>query len=257
MLSKLKCAPTDSIQDVLIQLDQHEKKFVVCVDSSNRAIGVVTNGDIRKAFLENVNITDTIDKIHNTDFEYLNEDSSFDEACELFRLPDRSFLPIINKNKELVNILTKAQFHIICLENIAFDLAYDFSKLDSVITEHEVYNRPWGFYKSTFLTAHAQAKIITVSPHSELSLQKHLKREEHWVIIKGFGRVVLNNKIIDVTPGKYIHIPKECKHQIINNSDENLIISEVQLGDYFGEDDIIRYADKYGRHLKGNTTNKF
>mgnify|MGYP000607273756 FL=1 len=257
MLSKLKCAPTDLIQDVLIQLDQDHKKFVVCVDSSNRAIGVVTNGDIRKAFLENVNIADTIDKIYNTDFEYLNLDSSFDEVCELFRLSDRSFLPIINKNKELINILTKAQFHIICLENITFDLGDDFSKLDSVITEHDVYNRPWGFYKSTLLTTHAQAKIITVLPHSELSLQKHLKREEHWVFIKGFGRVILNNKVIDVNPGKYIHIPKECKHQIINNSDENLILSEVQLGDYFGEDDIIRYADKYGRHLKGNTANNF
>ena len=257
MLSKLKCAPTDLIQDVLIQLDQDHKKFVVCVDSSNRAIGVVTIGDIRKAFLENVNIADTIDKIYNTDFEYLNLDSSFDEVCELFRLSDRSFLPIINKNKELINILTKAQFHIICLENITFDLGDDFSKLDSVITEHDVYNRPWGFYKSTLLTTHAQAKIITVLPHSELSLQKHLKREEHWVFIKGFGRVILNNKVIDVNPGKYIHIPKECKHQIINNSDENLILSEVQLGDYFGEDDIIRYADKYGRHLKGNTANNF
>ena len=250
MLSKLKCVPTDLIKDVLIQLNQDQKKFVVCVDSSNRAIGVVTNGDIRKAFLENVNIADTIDKIYNTDFEYLNLDSSFDEACELFRLSDRSFLPVINKNKELINVLTKEHFHIICLENLIFDLEYDFSKLDNVRTEHEVYNRPWGFYKSTFLTAHAQAKIITVSPHSEISLQKHLKREEHWVFIKGFGRVILNNKVIDVTPGKYIHIPKECKHQIINNSDENLILSEVQLGDYFGEDDIIRYADKYGRHLK-------
>jgi len=255
MLNKLKCAPTDSIQDVLIQLDKDPKKFVVCVDNSNRAIGVVTNYDIRKAFLENVTITDTIDKIYNTNFKYLNPDSTFDEVCELFRLSVVSFLPVINKNKELINVLTKEQFHVICLENITFNLEYDFYKLDNVRTEHEIYNRPWGFYKSTLLTAHAQAKIITVSPHSELSLQKHLKREEHWVFMKGFGRVVLNNKIIDVSPGKYIHIPKECKHQIINSSDENLILSEVQLGDYFGEDDIIRYADKYGRHLNGNTSN--
>ena len=247
ILNKLKCSPTDSIQDVLIQLDADPKKFVVCVDSFNRAIGVVTNYDIRKAFLENVTITDTIDKIYNTNFKYLNPDSTFNDACELFRLSVVSFLPVISKNKELINVLTKEQFHIICLENITFDLMYDFYKLDNVLTEHEVYNRPWGFYKSTFLTAHAQAKIITVSPHSELSLQKHLRREEHWVFIKGFGRVILNNKIIDVNPGKYIYIPKKCKHQIINNSDENLILSEVQLGDYFGEDDIIRYADKYGR----------
>ena len=250
MLNKLKCKPTDSIKNVLIQMDQDEKKFIICVDDHNCIIGIVTNGDIRKAFLMSVSITDRIDRICNANFEYLDANSSFSEVCEVFRGSNRDFLPIVNKNKELVNILTKAQFHVVCLENIAFDLMYDFSKLDDVVSQHEIYNRPWGFYKSTFLTSHAQTKIITMSPHSELSLQKHLKREEHWVIVKGSGKVILDGNGINVAPGKYIYIPKECKHQIINNSNENLIFSEVQLGDYFGEDDIIRYTDKYGRDLE-------
>jgi len=141
----------------------------------------------------------------------------------------------------------KKQFHIFLLENIKFDLTYDFSKFDNHTLEHEIYNRPWGFYKSTILTSHAQGKVITVFPKSELSLQEHKKREEHWVIIKGHGTVVLGESLIDVYPGKYIYIPKGCKHQIINDSDENIVFSEVQLGEYFGEDDIIRYSDKYGR----------
>ena len=81
-----------------------------------------------------------------------------------------------------------------------------------------------------------------------LSLQEHKKREEHWVVIKGIGKVVLGESLIDVYPGKYIYIPKGCKHQIINiSTKDNLVFSEVQLGEYFGEDDIVRYSDKYGR----------
>ena len=60
-------------------------------------------------------------------------------------------------------------------------------------------------------------------------------------------RLFLGESKINVYPGKYIYIPKGCKHQIINTGIENLIFSEVQLGEYFGEDDIIRYSDKYGR----------
>ena len=118
---------------------------------------------------------------------------------------------------------------------------------DNHILEHDIYNRPWGFYKSTILTSHAQGKVITLFPKSELSLQEHKKREEHWVIIKGKGKMILGESILDIYPGKYIYIPKGCKHQIINDGDENIILSEVQLGEYFGEDDIIRHNDKYGR----------
>jgi len=112
----------------------------------------------------------------------------------------------------LINILTKKQFNVMLLENIAFDLSYNFRQLDNSILEHEIYNRPWGFYKSTILSSHAQSKIITVFPDGELSLQEHKRREEHWIIIKGTGIVVLGESLIDVYPGRYIYIPKGCKH---------------------------------------------
>ncbi len=251
ILDQLKCSPNAILKDVLLQLNKNKKRLVICVNESGHIVGVVSDSDIRRAFLKNLRVTDTIDKVHNTNFKYLYADSSFSEICEMFRLEKIDFLPIVNKDKILVNVLTKKQFHLALLENIDFDLKYDFTQLDEATLEHEVYNRPWGFYKSTFLTNHAQAKIITVHPDSELSLQKHFKREEHWVIIKGTGMAILDKETIDIYSGKYIYIPKECKHQIINNSNENLILSEVQLGEYFGEDDIIRYSDKYGRKLKG------
>lgn len=251
MLDQLKCDSKAILQDVLLQLNRNKKRLLICVNESNHIVGVISDSDIRRAFLKDVSLKDTIDKVHNTNFKYLYTNSSFSEICELFALNEIDFLPIVDKDKILVNILTKKQFHLALLENIDFDLKYDFTQLDNVILEHEIYNRPWGFYKSTFLTNHAQAKIITIHPNSELSLQKHFKREEHWIIVKGAGIAVLDKDTIDIFPGKYVYIPKETKHQIINHSNENLILSEVQLGEYFGEDDIIRYSDKYGRKLKG------
>jgi mannose-1-phosphate guanylyltransferase/mannose-6-phosphate isomerase len=240
----------ETIKASLEKLQDNKKRFLICLDDLNCIIGVVTDGDIRRAFLNHLTVSDKIHKVYSDTFKYLNIDSSFDEVCELFKSEKIDFLPIIDNEKKLIHVLTKKQFHIMLLENIAFDLRYDFSKFDSHILEHEIYNRPWGFYKSTILSSHAQAKVITVFPESELSLQEHKKREEHWVIIKGNGKVVLGESLIDVYPGKYIYIPKGCKHQIINDSDENILFSEVQLGDYFGEDDIIRYSDKYGRVKK-------
>jgi len=238
---------TSTIKESLQSIDENKKRFLVIVNLENKVVGILTDGDIRRALLGGKNLQDTIDNCYNENFIYLKNDSSFNDVCEIFKSEQIDFLPIVAESMQLLNILTKKQFHIMLLENIDFDLTYDFSKFDNNKLEHEIYNRPWGFYKSTILSSHAQAKIITVFPNAELSLQEHKKREEHWVVIKGKGKVILGESILDVYPGKYIYIPKGCKHQIINNSNENILFSEVQLGNYFGEDDIIRYSDKYGR----------
>ena len=237
----------DSIKIALQKLQNNKKRFLICLDDNKGVVGLVTDGDIRRGFLGGLNIFDSVSKIVNINFEYLTLDSSFDEVCEKFKNDRIDFLPIVDNDIKLVNIVTKKQFQIMLLENINFDLTYNFLKLDSYTLEYEICNRPWGYYKSTILTSYAQGKIITVFPNSELSLQEHKKREEHWVIIKGKGKVILGESFIDVYPGRYIYIPKGCKHQIINDSEENIILSEVQLGEYFGEDDIVGYSDKYGR----------
>jgi mannose-1-phosphate guanylyltransferase / mannose-6-phosphate isomerase len=237
----------ETIEMALKKLQNNKKRFLICLDDNECVIGVITDGDIRRAFLNNLTIKSKIHKVYSDNFKCLDFNSTFDNICELFKSDKIDFLPIVNKNNKLVNIITKKQFHIMLLENFEFDLVFDFSKFDNSTLEHEIFNRPWGFYKSTILSSHAQAKVITIFPNSELSLQEHKKREEHWVIIKGKGKAVLGESLINLYPGKYVYIPKGCKHQVINDSDENIIFSEVQLGDYFGEDDIIRYSDKYGR----------
>jgi len=79
-------------------------------------------------------------------------------------------------------------------------------------------------------------------------LQKHDFREEHWVVTKGECEVTIGDKVTAASAGMYFFIPKDVKHRIRNiSSDNNLIVTEVQLGTYFGEDDIVRFDDIYGR----------
>jgi mannose-1-phosphate guanylyltransferase/mannose-1-phosphate guanylyltransferase/mannose-6-phosphate isomerase len=80
-----------------------------------------------------------------------------------------------------------------------------------------------------------------------LSYQSHAKREEHWTITQGRGEVVLNDQVIPVKAGSHVHIPTGAKHRMRNTSNETLEFVEVQLGSYFGEDDIVRYQDDYQR----------
>ena len=91
------------------------------------------------------------------------------------------------------------------------------------------------------------AKTITVNPGQRLSYQSHEKREEHWTIVSGSGIFTLNDEEIEVKISDHVFIPKQAKHRMHNPGKEPLVFVEVQLGEYFGEDDIVRYEDDYQR----------
>lgn len=118
---------------------------------------------------------------------------------------------------------------------------------DRTKSQHNFEIRPWGKFEILKETSDFKSKIITVDPGGKLSYQSHTKREEHWTIIKGSGEVVLNDKVVLISKGSNIFIPTGCKHRIINTGKEPLVFLEVQLGTHFGEDDIIRHNDDYGR----------
>ena len=122
------------------------------------------------------------------------------------------------------------------LENISFDLKYDFSSFDHYVLEHEIYNRPWGFYKSVILTSNAQAKIITVFPGEELSLQEHKKREEHWIIIKGRGKLILDESLSDIFLENIFIYQEDANIKLLIIVMKILFYLKFQLGEYFGED---------------------
>ena len=90
-------------------------------------------------------------------------------------------------------------------------------------------------------------KRITVAPGQKLSLQYHLKRAEHWVVTQGKSIVQIGNKEFEMGPGEYCYIPQGEKHRLTNADDNELVLIEVQIGSYLGEDDIVRVEDIYNR----------
>ena len=117
----------------------------------------------------------------------------------------------------------------------------------ALVKEHVFEYRPWGYFEILKDTEFFKSKVIRVNPHAQISYQSHSKREEHWTITHGSGEVVLNDAVIPVKAGSHVHIPLGAKHRIRNNTSEILEFVEVQLGSYFGEDDIVRYQDDYQR----------
>jgi mannose-1-phosphate guanylyltransferase/mannose-6-phosphate isomerase len=107
--------------------------------------------------------------------------------------------------------------------------------------------RPWGSYDSLENASGFQVKRLTVLPGAILSLQLHHQRAEHWVVVAGVARITLDDKVFDLGVNEHTFIPVGAKHRIENPGDELLHIIEVQVGDYLGEDDIVRFEDKYGR----------
>ena len=90
-------------------------------------------------------------------------------------------------------------------------------------------------------------KVICVSPEQKLSIQSHNHRSEHWVVLEGRAKVILDGKDHYLEAGQSIDIPVQSKHSLQNPYNSDLKIIEVQKGDYISEDDIIRYEDIYGR----------
>lgn len=108
-------------------------------------------------------------------------------------------------------------------------------------------NRPWGKYEVYVDDTNHKVKKLIVSPGAALSLQSHKRRAEHWVVVKGTAKVINGENILTLHENESTYIPAKHKHQLINPTTKNLEIIEVQTGDYFGEDDIVRYEDRYGR----------
>ena len=111
----------------------------------------------------------------------------------------------------------------------------------------EIVDRPWGTYTVLEDTPAYKLKKIVVRPGERLSLQSHGKRDELWTIVGGKGTIILDGLEINVSYGKTVDIHRGQKHRVINTGTTDLEFIEIQTGDYFGEDDIARFEDAYGR----------
>ena len=107
--------------------------------------------------------------------------------------------------------------------------------------------RPWGYFESIDAGERFQVKRIMVKPREALSLQLHHKRAEHWVVVSGKARVTRGDAVYEVAENESTFIPLGTKHRLENPNDEPLYLIEIQSGSYLGEDDIVRFEDRYDR----------
>ncbi|GAB1478162.1 mannose-1-phosphate guanylyltransferase/mannose-6-phosphate isomerase [Paracoccaceae bacterium] len=107
--------------------------------------------------------------------------------------------------------------------------------------------RPWGWYESLVTGERFQVKRIVVHPGAALSLQSHVHRSEHWIVVEGTARVTVDQEVRLVTENQSVYIPLGAVHRMENPGKVPMVLIEVQTGRYLGEDDIIRYADIYAR----------
>jgi len=107
--------------------------------------------------------------------------------------------------------------------------------------------RPWGSYDSIDSGPGFQVKRIIVNPGGKLSLQKHHKRAEHWVVVSGTAKITCDDRVFTLDANESTFIPLGATHRLENPGEEPLHLIEVQSGSYLGEDDIVRYEDSYGR----------
>ena len=112
---------------------------------------------------------------------------------------------------------------------------------------HRTVHRPWGTYTVLEEGSRYKIKRIEVKPGASLSLQMHHHRSEHWIVVSGMAKVVNGDNELLVAANESTYIPAGHKHRLENPGVVNLVMIEVQSGEYLGEDDIVRFQDNYGR----------
>jgi mannose-1-phosphate guanylyltransferase / mannose-6-phosphate isomerase len=115
------------------------------------------------------------------------------------------------------------------------------------VSVHTTVQRPWGSYTVLEDGADCKVKRLVVKPGQVLSLQLHHRRSEHWTVVRGTAKVTVGDKEMLLQTNQSVEIPVNTKHRLENPGTEPIALIEVQCGDYFGEDDIVRFEDRYGR----------
>jgi mannose-1-phosphate guanylyltransferase/mannose-6-phosphate isomerase len=150
---------------------------------------------------------------------------------------------VIIETADAVMVADRSQSHFV--KKIVSQLS-DQARQEHVL--HRKVSRPWGWYDTIDVGDRFKVKRIQVNPGASLSLQKHSKRAEHWVVVKGTAAVTCGDKVITLNENESTFIPLGEKHRLSNPSKDLLEIIEVQSGSYLGEDDIVRIDDGYGRN---------
>ena len=115
------------------------------------------------------------------------------------------------------------------------------------MSQLESAHRPWGAWYVLHEEDDFKVKKLLIKPGKRLSYQRHMHREEYWQIVKGTATLLLDGDYHECPENSHVYIPQEAMHRVENQTDQDLIIIEIQKGTYLGEDDIFRQEDDYGR----------
>lgn len=237
----------------LERLHARPEKAVIIVDAAGRLAGILDEAGLRGALLTAGRLDATLRTLDLPQDPAVHVDTPFDEVVRITLAACAALVPVLDDRDRVINAFTREQLHHLLAGDLPWDPRCDFTILAAGASlaagdRPDAVTRPWGFYRSLLTTAFTQAKILSVAPGQELSLQKHFRREEYWTVVRGQGIFRLDDDRYTVRRGFTVHIPREAVHWIRNtHSSEALILIEVQVGDYFGEDDIFRLSDRYHR----------
>ena len=159
--------------------------------------------------------------------------------------------PIVSYGVKNLIIINNHDFTFIIDKKNISEMRNIFNKVENLkpnlMTSNYISRRPWGYFINLFNGEKYKVKHIVVKPKQSISLQKHNHRYEHWTVVKGVAKVIIGKKTLKLKTNQSVFIPKKEVHQIINETNSQIEIIEVQTGSILREDDITRYKDKYGR----------
>lgn len=181
-------------------------------------------------------------------------DTLLENTTNTFIYADHRLVSAVGVNNLV--IVETADAVLVANKNLSQDVKKIVSKLEKMDRDervlHRKVSRPWGWYDTIDIGDRFKVKRIQVNPGSSLSLQKHSKRAEHWVVVRGLAEVTCDKNIIYLRENESTFIPQGVIHRLANIGSEPLEIIEVQSGIYLGEDDIVRIDDDYGRNKRDN-----
>ena len=190
-------------------------------------------------------------------FKYL-KDIDAKETNKLFYESSSKNINIYNNRDQDISVVGMNDVDIINTRDDIFivnnSYNFDFKSVHKDIIDSKIQNkkeyskdyRPWGWFENLLDEENYKVKRLCVYPGARLSLQKHFKRSEHWVVVNGVGIITKGNSEFELKEGESVFLEKEEIHRITNNHEENLIIIETQIGECI-EDDIVRFEDDFNR----------
>ena len=232
---------TLTIREAIEAMHKEKAEFLL-TESGDVPAGIIT----KDSLLESLALGKTGEDCADVSYAYGICEGSFGQQAEEYLQNEQiRFFVIMDRENRAAEIISREEMEMLLFQSQ--DPAYT-GKEPGEWHQNTFCQRPWGMFKTLIKNADLHSKIIKVNPNSRLSLQSHQHREEYWTVICGKGIVQIGDSAIEAGKGASFFIPKGCRHRLSNLSmDEPLILMEIQLGEYFGEDDIIRYEDMYSR----------